>query len=221
MNENGQPAWRRPTEELPVLALLSHRIHEVEKRMDQSRDRDEEIIAGQQEIITRLAVGTERFTNTDKRLSSLEGDRRWIAMATIGAVASLAWHALTAIFKSTPHPLLLACMLPLMSGCRYRAGYVSPPTVGSAALDTTVGWTVAIGILGLGASVAALIWLPVLKRTALACAAGFAAVIGAALTVQAVQPYLPWVGLGLILAAATVGILELRKHVVCPTKGVK
>lgn len=215
---DGTPVHRRPTEELPALALLSHRIHEVEKRMDQSAERDQEIIAGQQEIITRLAVGTERFTNTDKRLTSLEGDRRWIVMATIGAVASLAWHAVTTFFK--PHAILIACSLPFVTGCRYRAGYVSPPTTASAALDVTVGWTVAIGILGLGASVAALIWLPVLKRTALACAAGFAAVIGCALMVQAVQPYLPWVGLGLILTAAVVGILELRKHVVCPVPKV-
>lgn len=58
----------------------------------------------------RLAVGTERHTHYDKRLSSLEGDRRWVVLALVGALGSLVWQALATLFKGAPL-VLIAIML--------------------------------------------------------------------------------------------------------------
>lgn len=115
-HEETTPIHRQKTAELPALALLSHRIYQVEKRMEQASEQNEEILDGQREILTRLAVGTERFSNADKRLDSLEGDRRWVVLAVLGSIASLAWNAVQILVRNTPPHLLLLVALPLV-GC--------------------------------------------------------------------------------------------------------
>ncbi len=73
-------------------------------------------------------------------------------------------------------------------------------------------WLVTLSILGIGASVAAAIFLPI-KAIASACIGGFVTILALALFVSALTPYLPWIALGLTLMAIAAGIWYFRKYV--------
>lgn len=107
---------------------------------------------------------------------------------------------------------LLLMMLCGCSGARAVASGapIPKPPPGGADLNYVLLCTVALSILGIGASVLALVWLPT-KRMALAGVAGFGSMLAIALTVKVLQPYLLWVALAGLAAAAVGAILAMRK----------
>lgn len=74
-------------------------------------------------------------------------------------------------------------------------------------LNAYLLYGVLVGILGIAASVAMLVWLP-FKKTAFAFLAGSAALIGTCLTLRSILPYIGWI----TLAGAVVGGLVLLYH---------
>lgn len=105
----------------------------------------------------------------------------------------------------------------LATGCGHRA----PPaprianpfsSAGNADTNALLVWMIMVSIAGIGACVAAAIFLPV-KQLAVAGASGFATVLVLALTLKAALPFLPWVALGLFLIAGALVIVRFRKYV--------
>jgi len=108
--------------------------------------------------------------------------------------------------------LLCLCLF-LNTGCSSRVTTppVAKPPVAGSDLSSVLLWAAALSILGIGASVAALVWLPT-KKLAIAGIAGFGTMLGVALTVKALQPYLLWIGLVVIAAFAVAVFLVIRKQ---------
>lgn len=100
---------------------------------------------------------------------------------------------------------LMLCLA--ASGCTVRgpAHAALPPPAGGSDLNALLLWAVAVSFVGIAASVSAVIWLPT-KKLALSCLAGFGAMLGCAIGVKVIQPYLGYIVLGafilLVLAAA-------------------
>ncbi len=113
--------------------------------------------------------------------------------------------------------MIIAVIVAVMSlsGCgeaRNVIDHAKRSSHGSGSIGGTINWLVTISILGIGACVAAAIFLPV-KGLACAGAGGFATVLGLALIIPAIQPFLPWVALGIIVLAFAAGIWYFRKYV--------
>lgn len=95
---------------------------------------------------------------------------------------------------------LLTASLALASvGCSIRgpgalvagaAKQIPAAPVGGADLSYLLLGAVAISILGIGVSIAAVAWLPVDKRMSLAGLAGFASMLAVSLAIKATLPYL-------------------------------
>lgn len=109
--------------------------------------------------------------------------------------------------------LLLAAPL-FLAGCTVRGAAAIPtthtsPPPGGDDLRWLLLAAVGVGILGMGLSVAAAVWLPV-KRMACAACAGFATILAVSLAVKAAQPYLLWVvGIGAVL------LIGLAVYAIC------
>lgn len=113
--------------------------------------------------------------------------------------------------------VLLCCAA--LAGCAKRGlpPLVAPPGAvapsGDADLGRLMVWICAVSFVGFGVSVAAAAWLPVGKRTALAGAAGFAAMIVAAICVKALLPYLLWMVVAMLLIGGALGVWFVRRYV--------
>ncbi len=106
----------------------------------------------------------------------------------------------------------IALMALFMAGC----GGVrpSPPvSIFDAPGDVNVMlvWLSAISIVGIGGCIAAAVFLPI-KRLAVAGIAGFAVVLGLALGVKAILPFLPWVMLALLVLGVAAVVWYFRKY---------
>ncbi len=112
----------------------------------------------------------------------------------------------------------------LMTGCswpaRRAAGVVTPPKETFTTISHSLNWLVTLSIMGIGASVAAAIFLPI-KGLACAAAGGFATVLGLALIIPAIAPYLPWFALALVVAATGAAIWYFRKYVLATSCAVE
>lgn len=105
---------RRRSGELDGEQLTNYRLKSLEECVERLTD---QVVANNTvlgEINARLAVGTERHSTYDKRLESLEGDRRWTVMGILSAMAALVWQAITAF--GSKHMLVLIGAL-LLAGC--------------------------------------------------------------------------------------------------------
>lgn len=80
------------------------------------------------------------------------------------------------------------------------------------ATNAALVWIIALSIFGIGACVAAAIFLPV-KQLATAIAAGFTATLILALTVKAILPYLSFIALGLGAIAVAIAVVYFRRYV--------
>lgn len=109
-------------------------------------------------------------------------------------------------------------LLPLLglalAGCQRRGQPNAPavPPPGGSDLTALLIWVIAAAIVGIGLSIAALVWLPT-KKLALSSAAGFAGMLGVALTVKVAQPYMGWVVLAGFVICAIGAIYLFRKWV--------
>lgn len=111
--------------------------------------------------------------------------------------------------KRTAIILGLLCLI--LCGCKDRE--IPPHTVKSYSdASALLLWLSTIAIAGFGACVAAAVFLPV-KKLALAGCAGFASMLGLALTTKAALPYLPWVALALGIIGVALGIFYFRRWV--------
>ncbi len=100
----------------------------------------------------------------------------------------------------------------MLVGC---GGTRKPPIVPfgmSSDVNVVLVWLVFMSILGIGACIAAAIFLPI-KKLAVAGIAGFASILGIALFVKAALPYLPWIVLGLIAVAIALAVVYFRRYV--------
>lgn len=106
----------------------------------------------------------------------------------------------------------------LLAGCGNRiqppaiGAPGQPPPSGDADLGRLMVWICAVSFVGLGVSIAALVWLPLAKRTALAGALGFLAMISLAITVKALLPYLLWLVVAKLLLGGALGVWFVRRH---------
>lgn len=95
---------------------------------------------------------------------------------------------------------------------------VPPPSVlhlgGSTDHDTSalLLWIATLSILGIGAAIAAAIFLPI-KKLATAIGAGFAATLVLSITLKAALPYMPWVALFVGLCAVGCALWYFRQWV--------
>lgn len=109
---------RRRTEELRPDELTNHRLQNLEEGVRQMTTAIAASHAVLGEINTRLAVGAERIETNEKRLASLEGDRRWIVLSFLTAMAALVWEALNTLFAHGPKaPLIAALVLSSLVAC--------------------------------------------------------------------------------------------------------
>lgn len=211
------PYSRRQSEQISADRLTDFRLKQLEEAVKLCSDNSTKVIDALNEMGARLAVGTERFGNVNKRIESLEGDRRWTVMAIIGAFASLVWQAIQSLLHVGPR-LLIACALPLLAGCwpwgsvRGEGGTGNGHTVGDTLADIgywfTWGGGLVMGVaaLALVASffpATAVILSVVRPYIAEAIAIGFAAVlVGSSLLWLGAHPWL----LGVIIGLVVVGL---------------
>ena len=109
---------------------------------------------------------------------------------------------------------MIALALLVLPGCVVRGPAHTTPAAaipGGSALSALLLWTVGAAMVGVAASVAALVWLPT-KKLALSGVAGFGALLGCALTVKVIQPYLGWIVLGMFATGAAAAVVLLRKY---------
>ncbi len=107
--------------------------------------------------------------------------------------------------------IVLAMFACFSYGCGGVRGDVPHPGK-NGSVGGTLNWLIAVGIIGIGASVAAAIWLPV-KTIAAASIGGFAAILGLSLFITAITPYLPYFALAIGLFAIGGGIWYFRQWV--------
>lgn len=110
--------------------------------------------------------------------------------------------------------ILVVILVFILVGCGEARAVASaakkPP--GGADVNAMLVWLTTISIMGIGACIAAAVFLPV-KKLAVAIGAGFASVLAMALTVKAALPFLPWVALGVIVLGFAVGVVLFRRYV--------
>lgn len=111
----------------------------------------------------------------------------------------------------------------IFSGCTPRAPFTPPPTNPFAAtgnaeaeLQALFTWAVAVALFGVGASIAATVFLssviPSLAKWGIAGAMGFGAILILAVFFKVSLPFLPWIALALLAVAIGLGIYYLRNH---------
>ncbi len=111
--------------------------------------------------------------------------------------------------------LALLATVVFLNSCGFglRKAPTLPKPNDHANIGSALVWMVTVSVFGIGASIAAAVFLP-MKRMAVAAIAGFGSILGCALLVSAAMPFLPWVALGLILILVIAGILLLRNYVI-------
>lgn len=135
MSEEPTPPYsRRRSEEITRDRLTDFRLKQLEAAVQTCSETSGKVLVALNEMNSRLAVGAERFVNVDKRIESLEGDRRWTVMAVLSALGSLVWHLLTSLMGGGSKLLLIASLALLMAGCgKERAQNASDTRAGVVA----------------------------------------------------------------------------------------
>lgn len=194
------PIDRRPTEELSGDSVTAYRIGQLEKKQDVANAQNEKILGILGEMNTQMALGNTRMDASEKRLDTIEADKRATAglytsiLALLGAIGS----GVAAIF--TRHAPVLAVAL-LLTGCHVRNAQPGDPDYRPGETHSAVVidqfdylYVLAVLLLALAAFLA---WEGSLKLAGmLAIAAG--ALIAACLTVTYVVAH---AGLFLLLGA--------------------
>lgn len=126
----------RRSGELDGQQLTNYRL----KSLEESVDRLTTQIANNNEVLSdfsaRLLVGNERHTSYDKRLESLERDRRWTVLGILTAVGALVWQVVTAFGGPKHLPIVAACLL--LTGCWLERGSPQGPEQCGIACSTLV-----------------------------------------------------------------------------------
>lgn len=214
MSDDPTPPYsRRRTEEIPQDRLTEFRLKQLEDAVSLCSTTSGKVLDALNEMNARLSVGTERFDTTNKRLDSLEGDRRWTVMAIISAFGSLVWHAITSVLHAGPK-LMLVAAVPLLAGCwtwgSVRGEACDSPTVGETLGDIGYWFTwgggllMGIATLALLASffpATAVLFSVIRPYLAEAIAIGFASVlVGSSLLWLGAHPWLLGACVVLVLA---------------------
>ncbi len=117
--------------------------------------------------------------------------------------------------------ILFAILMLTMVGC---GGGIRPPAPPAGkqdqSIDSILVWLSAVAVLGIGASIAAAVFLPI-KKLSIAGVAGFGSILGCALLVKAALPFLPWIALGLVLLLVGAAIYYFSRYVLATHEAVR
>ncbi len=205
---------RRRTEEVPADRLTDFRLKQLEDAVSRCGESSDQVLIEVRDMSARLAVGTERFGNLNKRIDNVEGAQRWAVIAMLSAFGSLVWQAITSLLHIGPKLIVLMSTLAL-AGCWPWGSVRGPcesgnvPTVGCT-IGGIGSWFTWVGgvALGLAALALAASFFPAIALVATpfriylieAIALSFACVlVGSALLFLGAHPWLLGVALGVVV----------------------